>query len=190
MTESFSASPSPPLVQVSAGPTPTGVPAPPAFLTSLALAPYRPAREEEEGGRGEEGEADSIESQDALKSALTSLVPQVAFKIQGPPPPVTHSVRVTGCLKPHRHLQGVYALLDSISGGRPAYKQEGGTGCIFYSLQSREWILGASNDATLVYASVVDQALSPELIQGAWREDSGQAFEEQPRLRVRAVGSG
>jgi hypothetical protein len=84
-------------------------------------------------------------------------------------------------------LNGVYYLLDHIYGGRPAYRQETGPGLIYYSPESRDWNIGRCSDSSQVYLNVIDASDRPDAIVNVWREDAGQEFQDNKRLRIRAT---
>jgi len=131
--------------------------------------------------------ATSVDAYTLEGKDLGELVPSLFFAVRAPPPPVTQRLGVTGCWSNHAHLNGVYYLLDHIHGGRPAYRQETGPGLIYYSPESRGWNIGRCSDSSQVYLSVFDASDSPDVIVNVWREDTGQGFQDNKRLRIRAT---
>jgi hypothetical protein len=131
--------------------------------------------------------ATSVDAYTLEGKSLGELVPSLFFSIRGPPPSVTQRLRVTGCWSHHAHLNGVYYLLDHIYGGRPAYRQETGPGLIYYSPESRDWNIGRCSDSSQVYLNVIDASDRPDAIVNVWREDAGQEFQDNKRLRIRAT---
>ena len=112
-----------------------------------------------------------------LDSVKEALVPSLNISIDAPPPKIGETMRVTGVSKSHRHLNGVYGVVDggaslNIHDGRLAYRQEVGRGVIFFVAQTQSWNIGSQSDSTAVHLSVADAALTPDKITGIWREEN------------------
>jgi hypothetical protein len=131
--------------------------------------------------------ATSVDAYTLKGKSLGELVPSLFFSIRAPCPSVTQRLCVTGCWSNHAHLNGVYYLLDHIYAGRPAYRQETGPGLIYYSAESRDWNIGHCSDSSQVYLSVIDASDRPDAIVNVWREDTGQGFQDNKRLRIRTT---
>ena len=125
-----------------------------------------------------------------LDSVKEALVPSLNISIDAPPPKVGETMRVAGVSKSHRHLNGLYGVVDggaslNIHDGRLAYRQEVGRGVIFFVAQTQSWNIGSESASTAVHLSVTDAALTPDKITGIWREENQLGvFEDNAKVEA------
>ena len=132
----------------------------------------------------------STSGEGVLDSVKEALVPSLNISIDAPPPKVGETMRVAGVSKSHRHLNGLYGVVDggaslNIHDGRLAYRQEVGRGVIFFVAQTQSWNIGSESASTAVHLSVTDAALTPDKITGIWREENQLGvFEDNAKVKA------